>query len=121
AAASSGSGDTVGTEADCSKDGSNCDRFLIVPRGYVSGTALSDSATYNGKTFATLGVTPGTYVWTWGTGANQNFTLDVVAAAISGTPPGLLLNISTRGLVRTGDDVLIGGFVIGGSIPVHLV
>src|SRR5205085_7185414 len=48
---------------------------LIVPTGYVSGTALSDTATYSGRTFATLGVTPGTYVWTWGTGANQNFTL----------------------------------------------
>jgi hypothetical protein len=22
-------------------------------------------------------VTPGTYEWTWGTGANQNFTLDI--------------------------------------------
>ena len=48
-----------------------------VPRGYVSGTALSDSATYSGKTLATLGVTPGTYVWKWGTGANQNFTLQI--------------------------------------------
>src|SRR5436189_1661674 len=80
--ASSGSGDTVGTAADCSKDGSDCDRFLIVPRGYVSGTFLSDSATYSGKTFATLGVTPGTYVWTWGTGANQNFTLQIGPAGV---------------------------------------
>ena len=32
--------------------------------------------TFNNATFASLGVTPGTYVWTWGTGlANQNFTL----------------------------------------------
>ena len=55
-------------------------RFLIVPRGYVSGTFLSNSATYSGKTLATLGVTPGTYVWTWGTGANQNFTLKILPA-----------------------------------------
>jgi hypothetical protein len=49
-----------------------------VPAGYVSDTALSDTATYNGATFATLGVTPGTYKWTWGTGAaNQNFTLQI--------------------------------------------
>src|SRR5205085_6383331 len=50
---------------------------LIVPTGYVSGTALSDTATYSGRTFATLNVRPGTYVWTWGTGANQNFTLQI--------------------------------------------
>ena len=39
------------------------------------------AATYSGKTLATLGVTPGTYVWTWGTGANQNFTLQIPPAA----------------------------------------
>jgi hypothetical protein len=114
--ASSGSGDMVGISV-----GGTNGNFLSVPRGYVSGNALSDSATYIGKTFATLGVTPGTFVWTWGPGANQNFTLDVVAAAVSGTPPGLLLNISTRGRVGTGDDVLIGGFIIGGSVPVQVV
>jgi hypothetical protein len=49
---------------------------LGVPQGYVSGAALSDSMTFNGATFASLGVTPGTYEWTWGTGLpNQNFTL----------------------------------------------
>jgi len=49
---------------------------LFVPQGYVSGTALSDSATYNNASFFSLGVTPGTYVWSWGTGLpNQNFTL----------------------------------------------
>jgi hypothetical protein len=36
-----------------------------------------DRATYSGATLATLGVTPGTYKWTWGTGANQNFTLQI--------------------------------------------
>ena len=48
---------------------------LFVPLNYISGTALSDSMTFNNATFASLGVTPGTYVWTWGTGANQRFTL----------------------------------------------
>ena len=70
--ANSGSGDMVGIVATSSN---LKESLLSVPRGYVSGTALSDSATYSGKTFATLGVTPGTYVWKWGTGANQNFTL----------------------------------------------
>ena len=52
--------------------------FLYVPQGYVSGAALSDSMTFNNATFASLGVIPGTYVWTWGTGLpNQNFTLHI--------------------------------------------
>jgi len=51
--------------------------FLRVPRGYVSGTFRSGSATYSGTTLGDLGVTPGTYVWTWGTGANQNVTLQI--------------------------------------------
>ncbi len=73
--ASSGSGDMVGITTTI------FGTFLFVPTGYVSGTALSDSATYNNATLATLGVTPGTYVWTWGAGANQNFTLKILPAA----------------------------------------
>ncbi len=72
--ASSGSGDMVGMvvgSPDFPWD------TVIVPTGYVSGTALSDSATYSGASLVTLGVTPGTYVWKWGTGANQNFTLQI--------------------------------------------
>jgi hypothetical protein len=45
--------------------------------------ALSDSMTFNNATLASLGVTPGTYVWSWGTGlANQNFTLQIGAAGV---------------------------------------
>ena len=56
---------------------------LFVPQGYVSGAALSDSMTFNNATFASLGVTPGTYVWTWGTGLeNQNFTLVIGGAGV---------------------------------------
>jgi len=51
---------------------------LFVPLNYVSGAALSDSMTFNNATFASLGVTPGTYVWTWGPGPNQNFTLQIL-------------------------------------------
>lgn len=54
--------------------------FLWVPTGYTSGTALSSSAVWDSATFASLGVTPGTYVWTWGTEAEQSFTLDIVTA-----------------------------------------
>jgi PEP-CTERM motif len=48
---------------------------LEVAHGYVSDTFLTDTSTYSGATFASLGVTPGRYEWTWGSGANQNFTL----------------------------------------------
>jgi len=82
--ASSGSGDLVGIFG--------INSILGVPAGYVSGTALSDTSTYNNATFSNLGVTPGTYVWSWGTGPDQKFTLDVRAAAApdSGSTLGLL-------------------------------
>jgi hypothetical protein len=70
-APSSGSGDIVGVGGG-----------LLVPTGYVSGHPLSDTSTYDGETFATIGVTPGKFEWTWGTGPNQNFTLVVGTAAV---------------------------------------
>jgi hypothetical protein len=103
--ASSGSGDMVGIAVDFWGD-----VHIIVPTGYVSGSALSDSATYSGTTLATLGVRPGTYVWTWGTKANQNFTLQI--------PPPVTTNISnfsTRASVQTGPGVTIAGFIITGT------
>jgi putative SOS response-associated peptidase YedK len=43
--------------------------------GYASDDALGTSTdTWDNATFASLGVTPGTYVWTWGTDADQSFT-----------------------------------------------
>lgn len=62
-----GSGDLVGVEGFVDE--------LSVPHGYVSDSPLSDTSTYGSQTFSSLGATPGTYKWTWGTGANQNFTL----------------------------------------------
>jgi hypothetical protein len=58
ASASSGGGDTVALIG--------IERFLGVPAGYVSDSPLSDTSTYDGQTFASLGATPGTYVWRWG-------------------------------------------------------
>ena len=37
---------------------------IVVPAGYVSGD-LSGTSTWNGETFASLGMTPGTYIWSW--------------------------------------------------------
>jgi len=63
--------------------------LISVPQGSVSGN-LSDSSTYLGATFASLGVTPGTYVWTWGTGPNQNFTLQIGSVPDAGSTLPLL-------------------------------
>src|SRR5204862_1309576 len=52
--------------------------------------------------------------------ANSNFALDPMFASrgifvFSATPPPRLGNISTRGQVLTNNDVMIAGFIIGGS------
>jgi hypothetical protein len=69
------SGNFVGIQASVNE--------LFVPHGYISNSALSSSATWTGATFASLGVTPGTYVWSRGTGLrNQNFTLIIGGAGV---------------------------------------
>jgi len=87
------SGDMVGIYAAVGN-------VVVVPTGYVSGTALSDSAVWSGKTFLTLGVTPGTYVWTWGPGANQNFTLKIGPAngppTVTSNPAAFIASFSAR-------------------------
>jgi hypothetical protein len=71
---------------------------LTVPMHYASGDPLSDSSTYDNQTFTTLGVTPGTYEWTWGTGANQNFTLQIGPAAVPEPSSLALLGVALAGL-----------------------
>ncbi len=61
---SSGTGDPIAFGPD-----------LFVPTGYTSGTMLANTAVWEHATFASLGVAPGTYVWSWGTGAEQRLTL----------------------------------------------
>jgi hypothetical protein len=87
---------------------------VVVPRGYVSGTALSDTATWAGETFATIGIIPGIYIWTWGTGVNQNFTLQI-------EPVTHITNISTRASIQTGQSVTIAGFIITGRASESVV
>jgi hypothetical protein len=88
--ASSGSGDLVGISGSSS--------LLLVPSGYTSGTSLSDTATYLSQTFSSLGVTPGTYEWMWGSGANQNFTLVIGAAAIAEPSTWAMMLLGFAGL-----------------------
>jgi hypothetical protein len=89
-AADSGSGDIVGNSVGITT-GERPVEFLVVPSGYVSDNPLSDTATYLDQSFASLGVTPGTYEWTWGTGVNQNFTLVIGTSAVP--EPSSLLSL----------------------------
>ncbi len=40
---------------------SSGNRFLDLPAGYVSGTSLTSTMTFTGKTLLSMGITPGTY------------------------------------------------------------
>jgi hypothetical protein len=77
----SGAGAFVGVDGSAEE--------LVLPVSYVSGTSLSETSTYDSATLAVLGVTPGTYEWTWGSGADAgSFTLDVgVVTPIPATFP----------------------------------
>lgn len=59
---------------------------LIVPENYISGSDLASSMTFVGASFVSLGLAPGSYVWTWGSGVNQDsLTLNVVPEPGSST------------------------------------
>ena len=51
---------------------------LLVPAGYISGATLADTGTFAGKTFATLGFTPGTYTFGLPSGDSLVVTSNVV-------------------------------------------
>jgi len=52
---------------------------LFVPFGYVSGSPLSSTSTWENASFASLGLTPRTYLKPFGSGANADSVVVVVA------------------------------------------
>jgi hypothetical protein len=48
---------------------------LYLPTGYIAGTQLVSGSTYANHTLATLGLTPGSYVYTWG---SDTLTVNIV-------------------------------------------
>jgi hypothetical protein len=68
--------------------GVNGESQIGLPVGYVSGTAFTSGATWDSTTLAALGVTPGIYQWTWGSGADaDSFTLHIGEAFDSALTP----------------------------------
>lgn len=77
----SGSGNVIGASG----------ALIFVPDGYFSGSPLSATSTWNSATISSLGLTPGTYTWSWGSGG----TADSLTVQIEGVPePSSLLVMS---------------------------
>jgi cyclophilin family peptidyl-prolyl cis-trans isomerase len=76
----------------------------------VSGTNLLVTGNQAGSALVTVTATD-----LDGATVSQSFTVTVIAA------PGRLVQISTRMQVGTGDNVLIGGFIMRGSAPKRLM
>jgi hypothetical protein len=76
-----GSGDPIGISGMPGLDA------VLVSPGYVSGMPLIEGSSYIDATFASLGMTPGTYVWSWGSGDHADtFTIEV-AGSVEGSVP----------------------------------
>ena len=60
---------------------------IYLPATYVSGAPLSDTSTYLGQSFASLGLNPGIYTYTWGSGQHA----DSLTVAVVPEPSSLLL------------------------------
>ena len=88
AGSSSSSGDIIGVIVDMVPP-----YFLAVPSGYTSGSQISSIQTFNNQSFSSLGLTPGTYTYTWGSGANA----DAINVVVGGTPPVTTTTTTTSG------------------------
>lgn len=89
AVANPGSGAHVGIEMS-PVPGLIPDGIVLSPN-YVSGAPLTSSATWATATFASLGLIPGSYTWSWGSGADaDHYTLNIGAVPMP-EPSSLVL------------------------------
>jgi len=114
--ANSGGGAVVGLGAQAVPPSTG---VVAVPQGYASGAPLGTStATWTGATLVSLGLTPGTYVWSWGSGATADtFTIDIAAGSFRTPPPipepatwaMMLLGLAGLALVRARRGIPVFG------------
>ncbi|MBU3666781.1 MAG: hypothetical protein FGM15_13035 [Chthoniobacterales bacterium] len=74
---------------------------MYISKNYVLGTPVTGTLTWSNKSFATLQVTPGTYVWSW-TGDSMTMNIGSPAPAIPepGTWAAAALLVGGAGYVR---------------------
>ena len=86
---------TVGVFVPDSGSGDNvlaADNVIGVPAGYVSGNPLSAIDIYDNQSIISLGLTPGSYMVSWGSGDHaDSFVWDIVAPAPTPEPASLAL------------------------------
>lgn len=92
---------------------------LGVASTYVSGTQITSGAVFNGKTLAGLGVTCGTYVWTWGSGTDaDSYTLEACTAP---PPPPTVTSVSpSSGSIAGGTSITINGTNFTGATSISV-
>jgi hypothetical protein len=94
---SSGTGATVGDGVYTNVPPWGYD--VIVPFDYRSGGSLSDSSTYDNTTFSKLGLTPGTYTYSWGSGPTAD---DIKIVVPSAAPEPATLTLLATGCAAFG-------------------
>jgi hypothetical protein len=82
----------------------------------IFDTGLAPSSTLEAALLITLAPGPYTAIVS-GVGGSTGVGLVEVYDVYGDPLASRLLNLSTRSLVQTGDDVMIGGFIIGGTTP----
>lgn len=88
--ASEGSGNFVGIFGSLG--------WLAVPQGYTSGLTLSDSMTFDNATFTSLGLTPGTYTYSWNV-PDDSISLNIGTTTATPLPAALPLFASGLGIM----------------------
>lgn len=73
-------------------------QLILVPQGYKSGSGLSSLVTFTGATFATLGLTPGNYVYTFGSGATADSVTLQIGSVGSAVPEPATLGLLGLGV-----------------------
>ena len=71
---------------------------IILASSYVSGTALSSTLTFGGRSFSDLGLIDGTYVWSLSNQETVTMTIETATVPLPAGLPLLLAGLGALGL-----------------------